>query len=412
MLRKIVSFLLIMVQYGIAFGQTQSGSLYGAYGIGVPQNNHFGAIEALGGTGIGLRLPYGLNTKNPAGQTSIAAPFTMLMSMGIQSSYTRTVDQQDQAYSFDGGLTNLDMWFRFSPNWTTSIGLTPFTNAKYAILTDRFFQPDGSNYQVENRGEGGVTQVRLSQAWAIFKQLHIGLTGSLYFGNISRSENVTGISSSGDFNVAYKTVFTDTNLELGIQYVIPTKSGGFTIGSTFQPKANLASDEDYLLTTNTESLEGSIEETEDYSIPMRLGTGISFQSKKWTFAVDASYEKWSDLKEQPEKSVRYHDVLAFSAGAEYALLRPYSKSALEATRFRAGFGIRNSYLNLDEQDFRVWQFSFGVGLPISKLQNQLNLTYRYNHQGRASESLVRDVTHSLTFHFDLRDIWFVKRKYR
>ncbi|MEN0003933.1 MAG: hypothetical protein AAF798_07305 [Bacteroidota bacterium] len=395
-----------------AFGQTQSSSLYAAYGLGVPQQTHFGAIEALAGTGIGLQLPYNLNTKNPASLNSLAAPFTMFFNLGLNTKLTQTTDQTQESMRLGGGLTNLDMWFRIKRNWSLLIGVSPFTEADYSIFRREFFPQDGSNYTVLYEGEGGLTQARLSQAWTLFDRLHLGLTGYLYFGSITRSENVFGINSSGDFTVETNTAFADVNFELGVQYVIPVGESKYTIGSTFRPQANLASDQDYTLTTALESLEGELARTETYYLPMRLGFGGAFQSKKWLFAVDATYEEWSSANGNQERLVTYKDVLALSAGAEYALFKRQSDYAIQATRIRAGVGVRNSYLELDEQDFLVWQFTLGVGIPFSRAQNLLNISYQYNRQGDISNSLVRDITHTIAFSFDLRDIWFKKRRFQ
>ena len=393
--------------------QTQSNSFYSIYGLGVPQSTHLGLTEAMGGSGIALRPEYNLNTKNPAAMGSIERPFTFMLSTGFDVAATRNENKDTDGLSISGGLTHLDMWFRLSNKWTASLGLMPATEVKYRIFSNRYYDPDGSPYQIFYEGSGGVNQFRFAQSFSPFKNFHLGAVGYLYFGSISKTENVNGITSAPQILVETQSALSGFNYELGFQYSLPIGKSSFNIGATYRPEIVLNSIQDYTLNSFAEILEGELDEEETYALPQQFIAGLAWQSPKLRIALDASLEEWSSLNNLGNTQInyQYEDVFGLNVGAEYAFFKYGYDSRLSATYLRAGVGVRNSYLQIDNSNFNIWNFSLGVGLPVTQSRNQLNLTYQYNHQGRISNDLVQEVTHSISFSFSLRDVWFTKRKF-
>ena len=191
------------------------------------------------------------------------------------------------------------------------------------------------------------------------------------------------------------------------------KSGRLNTGVVYRSGVRLNSSREFNLVYSVdESLEGVLGEEADYYVPERVQAGLAYQSTRWMIALDGGWERWSRLNLSPDSKIRYDDVFSLSAGAEYALLANPYDSPLQAVRLRMGAGLKNSYVVLNEDNFLVWQFSAGLGLPISQLRNILHLTYKYTHQGRDFGALWVETSHSLSIGVDLRDIWFVKRKIR
>ena len=391
-------------------GQTQPKSLYSAFGIGVPVHLNYGAMDGLGGTGIGLRMPYSMNNLNPAALSSIQAPFNMFLSTGLDFEALSTANKSTNEWQTSGGLTHYDMWFRIGKNFTTTFAVSPFTEVNYNIISEERFEPTGKVFNITNEGDGGINQVRLNQTWSPYKFLHVGISGILYFGTIRETENVTDLLNSGEFVAETKTAFNDVNYELGLQFEFPVNRSKISFGGVYRPTVNLLSDQDFILQTISEEIEEEIAVEEKFLVPMRYGGGIGFQSENWLFGADATFEQWSDMNElNRENLIFFNDVFGVSVGSEYTLYRPNSNSRLSASQLRAGFGIKNSYLNIDNQEFLVWQITLGYGFPISKFKNRVNINYKFSHQGKISNTLVRDVTHTIGLSVDLRNVWFAKR---
>ncbi|MEL7123224.1 MAG: hypothetical protein AAFO07_27495, partial [Bacteroidota bacterium] len=180
-------FLLMLTLPTFLFCQTQSNSFYSAYGIGVPVNTHFGLVEGLSGTGIGLRLPFSINTKNPAALNSVQEPFTSILSTGFDMEFIQVRDESESGFTGGGGLTHLDLWLKLNSKWAINLGISPFSEVNYSIIAERFFEPEGRDYLVLYEGDGGITQFRLDQSYEILKNLNLGLSGFVYFGSITKS---------------------------------------------------------------------------------------------------------------------------------------------------------------------------------------------------------------------------------
>ncbi|MEO0338588.1 MAG: hypothetical protein AAF242_05185 [Bacteroidota bacterium] len=394
------------------YGQINSNSIYSAFGLGVPTTKAPGFLNGMAGAGTALRPEFNLNTKNPAAQNAIASPFTMMLTAGMDLSFNQFSDDDQDGFNIGGGLSHLDLWFRLSPKWTANLGLQPFSVVNYNVLSQEFDPVTGSEYTVSDQGEGGINQFRISQAVTLFNRLHLGFNGLVYFGTITETELVRGLDAIGNFAVVTQNAVSDLNYELGMQYVQPIPAANIIIGATYQPGKVLNSVQDYQLETGREILEGDLS-SEVLALPEELQTGLAFQNKNWSIAVDGKYVQWSELNQYLDRqsSYRYQDVYGASIGLSYAKFPFKNDMSLKATHYRLGFSIENSYLEQGGNDFLAWKVSAGVGLPITQGRKQVNLNYQYSHQGRTLGNLIRETAHTLTVSFSLRDVWFKQRKF-
>ncbi len=414
-MRLIKHFLYLSLLVGLSFpanGQINSNSIYSAFGLGVPTTKSPGFLNGMAETGVALRSAYNLNTKNPAAQTAISSPFTMMLTAGMDLSFNQFSDEDQDGFNIGGGLSHLDLWFRLTPKWTANLGLQPYSVVNYNVLSQTFDPITGSEYTVSDQGEGGLNQFKISQAVTFFNRLHIGFNGLVYFGTITETELVRGLDEIGNFAVVTRNAISDVNYELGMQYVQPLPMADIILGATYQPGKVLNSAQEYQLETGFEVLEGDLAEA-TLALPEEWNTGLAFQNQVWTVAVDGKYVKWSALNAYLDRqsSYRYQDVYGASIGLSYAKYPFKNELSLKATHYRLGFSMENSYLEQGGNDFLAWKASAGIGLPITQGRNQLNLSYQYSHQGRTTGNLIRESAHTLTVSFSLRDVWFQQRKF-
>ena len=91
----------------------------------------------MGGTGIAVRDGFNLNYQNPASYGSIASPVSSVFEMGfyVEQNNYRTADLSESRTN--GSLSNINYWFKFLPQWSSMVGLTPFSTVSYKINTTR-----------------------------------------------------------------------------------------------------------------------------------------------------------------------------------------------------------------------------------------------------------------------------------
>ena len=91
----------------------------------------------MGGTGIAVRDGFNLNYVNPASYGSIASPVSSVFEMGfyVEHNDYRTTDLSESRTN--GSLSNINYWFKFLPQWSSTVGLTPFSSVSYKINTTR-----------------------------------------------------------------------------------------------------------------------------------------------------------------------------------------------------------------------------------------------------------------------------------
>ncbi|MEL7124187.1 MAG: hypothetical protein AAFO07_32425, partial [Bacteroidota bacterium] len=211
--------------------------------------------------------------------------------------------------------------------------------------------------------------------------------------------------------VQSKVSVADVNYKVGLQYSLELPNSSFTLGATFQPEVILSAADEYNLITATELLEGDITSTAT-ALPANYEIGLGIQSEKWLLGIDGTFERWDNLNRLLDRSAsyRYENVYGLSVGAQYTVLKYKRDSPVTGTLFRAGFGLRNSYLNIDDDNFLVWQYTLGIGLPVGRSKDRINFTYKFQQQGRLDNNLVRESTHNLSIALDFRDIWFKKKR--
>ena len=408
-MRCVLLFLLVALPL-MLLAQFQSGSPYSAYGVGDLRWQGRGQNASLAGAGIGLRSDAFLNRHNPAAYTAMRAPYSMALETGffVQSQGLSTLT--DEATQRDGGMTDLVLWLRPQKHWATVIGLEPYSQVGYSILSDRSLENIESSYQLLNQGEGGLTRLFWGNGLQLHPQLSIGFNASFVFGNINQQEQFLSSGQLGNFQVESETILRGFQFDGGLQWTIPAGKDHITLGAVIESESRLWSRTDRELRSGTDVLETEGDGNRDtYKIPLRYGFGTTYQRANWFLTAEAKYENWSSLG--LESDVSYVDTWSGTLAWEIAPFKDTYQDYFEAFTLRAGFTYRNSYLEIDGQNFGHWLASAGFGIPLGPQRNHLHLTYSFQERGTTESNLIKEQIHQLTLGFTVRDIWFLKRKF-
>lgn len=386
-----------------------SGSPYSAFGIGDLLLPGFGQTAALSGTGIGLRNAYFVNLLNPAALTSIERPVSMILDMGLNFSVTQSGNSADAPLQTDGGLSQMNLWFRFNRSWSSSLGLQPYSKIGYNILADRYNESAGGEYSIVYAGKGGVNRLYWGNAFQIGSKLSVGANLNLLFGTIEDAQYFSSSGNLGSFSVQNKTYLNGASYDAGLQYRIPMGKKELTLGLTYAAPVQLASEKTSQLLAEQDTLELVTTASTAYRVPQKLGMGLSFKhSEKLTLAADFSYQPWSEGKLNDD--LELVNTRSLSLGAEFIPVYDKYLGYYQQTLVRAGFRVQNSYLRLDGRPVTEWGLSLGLGLPFHRFRHHLNLTYSYDHRGRQGNNSYQQARHQLGVQVSLRDVWFLRSK--
>ena len=199
MMRYFLSFLLVNFG-GIALSQNIYNSPYSIYGLGIINYRMSTLNRGMSGTGIAVRDGFNLNYVNPASYGSIASPVSSVFEMGfyVEQNDYRTTDLSESRTN--GSLSNINYWFKFLPQWSSTVGLTPFSSVSYNINTTRRL---GGISEVDYRyeGDGTISRLYWGNGFSISKNLSLGLNISYMFGTISRRESVNTLNQATYFDL-------------------------------------------------------------------------------------------------------------------------------------------------------------------------------------------------------------------
>ena len=83
----------------------------------------------------------------------------------------------------------------------------------------------------------------------------------------------------------------------------------------------------------------------------------------------------------------------------------------QSTRYRGGFRYSTGNIIIGDTKLPEWAASFGLGLPIRKVNSRINIGLEVGQRGTLKNNLIRETFVTATFGFTLNDRWFIKPKY-
>ena len=199
--------------------------------INTPYSNHqlgeflFQGLShnyATGQVGIGMPTPWHINLQNPALLTYNS--FSSFQ-VALQSDFRNYRSELDESKAQSGSLRFLAMSFPVVANrWTSAFAVLPLTTMNYSTQSYSLIDEQDSVLQsINNRGEGGLTQVQWANGIRLYKGLTVGFKGSYIFGTLEKASNISLSSpkvSTANYVVSYYDMsrYSDLNLSLGLSY--------------------------------------------------------------------------------------------------------------------------------------------------------------------------------------------------
>lgn len=410
------SFLLLFSIKTMGQTNSLSGSPYSLYGLGQTNEISTGKINGLGKSGIAMTSSTFINNSNPASFGSIPLN-SFYYDFGFKAETNTLTENGRKETNIIANFSNIAIAFPLSKKSGVGITLTPYTSVGYTLSNIKS-DIEGSTYSyyTDIVGEGGINNLKLNYGYALTNKFRIGLTGSVFFGQIKQTQtnyipiitnNTLGTNIISLYDENYYAGF---RLGSGLQYDI---TNNISFGAIVNLPVNLNSDNERTASSSTGILENSDSNNniDDFKLPLELGFG--FQSNiKESFCFNIDYKKnfW-DATNQSDQLGTYINQDFFGLGLQYAAKKNPSKF-FNNLEYRAGFNFDNGNLEVNKQRIKNQSFNLGIGIPLNGYSNSMiNLGYSYGNKGQITNGLINENYHLLSINLSLEGIWFQKRKF-
>ena len=355
------------------------------YGVGELSAGDGGRYAGMGNTGIALNRTGFLNTLNPAAITRMdTACFTF--DVGVSASYARYSFLSEHSSNFTGNPNRISMGFRVLPRWYALVGAAPYSSVGYVIQTEEEIEGMPGNYTYSLfEGTGGLYRCYVTNAFALSRQLSVGINLGMIAGTVTQSE--TQESAVVKYESSKQAFYAD----FGIHYEWgATGQRKWAAGLVFAPSLPISHDNTltYSNSSTSENLDKGYHSRTQY-LPMHLGTGLSITTERWVLTADYNYLDWS-RNSSSYTSMKYENQHKVNLGGSYITKPRLARS----TELMGGIGFGNSYINLKGGKMQYLEASVGASFPHLRY-SYLSLGATWRKQLNTRSNLMQESRFSL-----------------
>lgn len=443
------TFGLIAASFISSLAIAQENSPYSRYGIGDIAPNQNMTNRSMGGISAGFSDGQSINFINPA---SLAGLRNTVFDIGgsIDIRNLKSNNSPEKFKSVNTFISYLQVGFPIASQkmqrkgnaWGVSFGLRPVTRINYKIeKNERLTNIDSLNTLYE--GNGGITQANISTGIKI-KNFSFGASTGYSFGSKDYSTKLSFINDTVAYyrsNTATKTQFGGMFLDFGMQYEIKinkhdtlnpakSKAGILRLGAYAKLQQNLSGKRDNIAETFAYDGSGGTYTVDTVSaivgakgtikVPATYGAGFTYTNSNWMWGADIELTNWSDYRYYNQKDA-VQNTYTLRVGAEYfpAKFNTPASKYWNFVKYRAGFYYGNDYIKLDDQNRTAYAFTFGAGMPLTKLERYnyytgkatLNAGVEIGARGNKNSQSLREGILRFTIGVNMNASWFLKPKY-
>ena len=337
------------------------------YGVGELSAGDGGRYAGMGNIGIALNRIGFQNTLNPAAITRMDST-CLTFDVGASAAYSRYSFLSDHSSNFTGNPNRISMGFRLLPRWYAIVGAAPYSSVGYVIQTEEEIEGMPGSYAYSTfEGTGGVYRCYLTNAFALTKQLSVGVNVGMILGTVTQSE------SQESAVVKYKSFKRSFYADFGLHYEFNTTGRQkWAAGLVFAPSLAISHDNTltYSNSSTSENLDKSYHSRKQY-LPMHIGSGVSMTTERWVLTADYNYLDWS-RNSSSYTSMNYENQHKVNVGGTFITNPRLPRS----TEWMGGVGFSNSYINLKGGKMQYLEASVGASLPIRYSYLSLGATWR------------------------------------
>ncbi|MDR1197411.1 MAG: hypothetical protein LBK94_00130 [Prevotellaceae bacterium] len=361
----------------------------------------------MGSVGIGFQSDNFLNCRNPAGLSGVdTLRFILDVSAAVKISEFRTSYQKEHTTDFN--FRSLAVGVRLSKRWTSSVGLSPYSNVGYRLSGQQTIQGTPDYVALNFSGSGGVNKFYWANAYEIFHGLSLGVTSSYIFGNITHNEDMEVFSIKNTYNI--NKIYFD----FGVQY--SHWFGQFTnvtVGGVYGYKSKMSIQRTQVITSSTTMERNERQPDIKTYVPESYGAGFSILRNKkaaeWIFAADYRYKNWS-VDPSRHKGLTYTDSHTYSAGLQLTPNKKRVEKYIQAMRFQLGACYNQSYLKVNGYQVDDYSISAGAAFPFRNM-SYINVAVNVGESKTGRRGGITERYVLLSVNLSLIERWFAKRQW-
>ncbi|MBQ3709732.1 MAG: hypothetical protein II887_03415 [Bacteroidales bacterium] len=429
LLNKWILTALAIVLCGGAFAQANVDSPYSMFGIGQVRNKTMNTrLKGMGGVTNAMGDKNMVNPGNPASYAMIDT-LAFLFDAGIyaKSSNFSTSNLSERASS--ASLDYISMGFSLTNWWKMSMGVQPYSNVGYNILTTYHSDQVGNCAELF-KGEGGLNQVYWGNAFRLGKHFAVGVNSSFVFGD-SKSTTTLAYPDSAYIICSRRSrdmMVRSFMFDYGVMYQGNVGEGlTLNVGATYNQKINLHGKQTTFIRTieadDIESLSGVTEYLIDtvsystnnnsyYSMPHAFGFGVSLKrDNRWMVGADFNWSQWSTFARNGVNE-GLQDSWSVAVGGEFLPRSTALSSYWTRVSYRLGGFYEQTFLNINGHSINKMGVTMGMSLPVPRTLSKVDLGLEIGNCGTKSDNLIKESYVNLSVGVSVFERWFVKRKYK
>ena len=411
MIKKGILLWLMLLFLSNLQAQNSTSSPLSIFGIGELEIRDFGRTTGMGSVGIGYRSENFLNRRNPAGLNGIdTLRFILDISAALKISTFITTSEKIQSTDFN--FKSLAVGVRLSKKWTSSVGLSPYSNVGYNMVG--FDQIQGTDQsKINYAGSGGVNKFYWANAFEIIRGFSLGVTSSYIFGNFTHSEAKDIYTIQDMYNVS--KIYFDFGAQYSHWFGTHTQ---LTAGGVYGYKSEMPIQRTQMHISNN-AIELNRRKPDQISyIPEFYGAGFSILRNKkeaeWIFAADYLYRN-SSVDTSRDKVFTYSDSHTYSAGLQFTPNVNRAENYFQIIRFQLGACYNQSYLKVNGSQLEDYSVSLGLGLPffnqMRRTVSYVNVAVNVGESGTGKRGGITERYVLLSVNLSLIERWFAKYQF-
>ncbi len=404
--------------------KAKSGSVYSQIGIGYPLGIGNSAAQSMGLLGVSFNETFVGTIANPAhwGNT--------VYGLGVGEIGVNSYNATDATGSVTNSNFSVGQFQLQLPIIRGELGVsgsfTPITESKFRIYEEQTrvigdgFQGETLDFNIENRGSGGLNRAELGLGWRINSNISVGYATSLYF--LSMDDSYVARFPQSPYRNANFTIETSGHSfghRLGTFIRLPNvlkEDDQLGIGATVDLPVELNAERKQTGTVDN----GALNLTKDLQngegpikLPMKVSGGVSYSpSNLLMIGLEGLYEGWSGYENdfKPSEDQLFVDRYKMGLGVQYFPYVTGSNKFLSSFKYRAGASYDTGHLDIDGQRINTLKFAFGIGIRSPRSNSSIDLSFEYGIRGTETSSLAQENIWGVRLTLNLAELMFFRPK--
>jgi hypothetical protein len=405
-----------------AHGQVAS-SPFSEFGIGNLQGAGNVQNQGMGGIGISNGSPWYINSVNPA---LLVNNHVTVFQAGMQFEKKTLSDGSNSQRFQNGNLNYLMLAFPVKANkWTTSIGLTPYSNVNYNFSYQDYAAGSYQLVTYQQSGKGGINQFYWANGVVLNKYLSVGVKTTYLFGSVVSQNSASNPISYTSGSLRTTDAVGGLNFGGGLSFHMDSllkKNYKLSIGLIGSLGSNLGLQHQSKFVSNLASGSplDSVTSNKQYGkmrLPRTFGAGISFgKADHWTAGFDFNYLDYRSFEYQTNDGTHQYlgtPTIGYRSGFGFEIMpKPEDfTNYLNRITYRIGATYERSPFMVNGNLLNDIGGTFGFSLPVSQIST-LDLGIKIGKRGVVSQNLIEENYFRIYFGITFNDrLWFIKRKF-